>query len=127
MSQSGKTEYELERDRRVAENKRKMEVSMFCNRHSDHADQGACLRTPRSALQELGVVDAAAALAATTKAVKRQKRAKSVIPAESIERRVSSRDKKAVNYCELETKTAREPKAPVDYTQRLQVRRHVML
>lgn len=94
MSQSGKTEYELERDRRVAENKRKME--------------------------ELGVVDAAAALAATTKAVKRQKRAKSVIPAESIERRVSSRDKKAVNYCELETKTAREPKAPVDYTQRLQ-------
>lgn len=39
MSQSGKTEYELERDRRVAENKRKMEVSLVCNRHNDHADQ----------------------------------------------------------------------------------------
>jgi hypothetical protein len=67
-------------------------------------------------------MDAAAALASSKPApVKRQKKVKAAVPEESIERRVSSREKKAVNYCEMEARTAREPKAPVDHTERLTV------
>jgi hypothetical protein len=67
-------------------------------------------------------MDAAAALASSKPApVKRQKKVKAAVPEESIERRVSSRDKKAVNYCEMEAKTAREPRAPVDHTERIKV------
>lgn len=67
-------------------------------------------------------MDAAAALAAISKPVKRTKKAKAAaVPPELIERRVSSRERKAVNYCEMEGRSAREPKAPVDYTERIKV------
>lgn len=67
-------------------------------------------------------MDAAAALAtAKAPAPKRQKKAKPAIPADSGERRVSSREKKAINYSEMEARGLREPKAPVDYTERIKV------
>lgn len=44
------------------------------------------------------------------------------MPKELVERRVSAREKKEVNYSELEpSRAAREPKAAVDNTQRIQV------
>jgi hypothetical protein len=74
------------------------------------------------ALQELGVTDAAAALASSKPAPKRQKKAKAAVPEELLERRVSSRERKAINYCEMEARTAREPRAPVDHSERIKVR-----
>lgn len=74
-------------------------------------------------VQELGVADAAAALNTSKPVVKRQKKAKAAVSEDSsLERRVSSRERKAVNYCEMEARTAREPKAPVDYSERIKVR-----
>jgi hypothetical protein len=72
-------------------------------------------------LQELGVLDAAAALASSKPAPKKQKKAKAAPSTDVGERRVSSRDRKVVNYCELETRTAREPRAPVDHSERIKV------
>lgn len=68
------------------------------------------------------MVDAATALASSKPAAKRQKKAKAAVPEESLERRISSRERKAVNYCEMEARTAREPKAPVDHSERIKVR-----
>jgi hypothetical protein len=72
-------------------------------------------------LQELGVLEAAAALASSKPEPKRQKKVKAAPSADSGERRVSSRERKVVNYCELETRTAREPRAPVDHSERIKV------
>lgn len=71
-------------------------------------------------LQELGLEEAAAALEQHIKP-KKQKRAKKV-PAEGevVERRVSAREKKPVNYAEVEARTG-EPKAPVDHSARIKV------
>lgn len=68
------------------------------------------------------MVDAAAALVSSKPAAKRQKQAKAAVSEESLERRISSRERKAVNYCEMEARTAREPKAPVDHSERIKVR-----
>lgn len=68
------------------------------------------------------MVDAAAALASSKPAAKRQKKAKAAVPEESLERRISSRERKAVNYSEMEARTAREPRAPVDHSERIKVR-----
>lgn len=73
-------------------------------------------------MQELGVADAAAAFAASKPAPKRQKKAKAAVSEDSGERRISARERKAVNYCEMDSRTAREPKAPVDYSERIKVR-----
>lgn len=122
-----KTEYELERDRRVAENKRKMEVCVHVN--------CSCVQTPELTTtcslilaicypQELGLSDAAAAMVSTKPAAeKRQKRPKAAaVPTELLERRVSGRERKEVNYAEMEARIGREPKAPVDYTERIKVK-----
>jgi hypothetical protein len=72
-------------------------------------------------LQELGVLDAAAALASSMEPVKKPKKVKAAAAADNVERRVSAREKKPVNYSELESTTAREPRAPVDYSERIKV------
>lgn len=88
---------------------------------SDRSRQQAASDCRSLALQELGVADAAAALV-SSKPPKRQKKAKAAVSEQSGERRISSRERKAVNYCELEARTAREPKAPVDHSERIKVR-----
>jgi hypothetical protein len=135
---SNKTAYELERDRRVEENKRKMQVrgsskGWVCA-GSWRARVLLCAllhaviahtHTARGALQELGIAEAAAVLEDKKPAVKRQKREKKSAEEaerEAAERRVSSRDRKVVNYSEMIARGEREARAPVDYTERIQVR-----
>lgn len=82
-----------------------------------------CLLHPRwCATQELGLDAVAAEMAAeTARPAKIMRKKREKVPEEQLERRVSFRERKPINYCEMMERAAREAREPVDHSARIAV------
>ena len=124
-----KTDYERERESRIAANRAKIAVSSrrllmeHRMRRSAGPQAERAPATPpqtRKKRQELGINDSLAEMKAPTPAkAPRQKRAKAEVPLSPSEMRRSSRPRTEVNYAEDIARALRGPAEPKDYTERI--------
>jgi hypothetical protein len=60
--------------------------------------------------------------AETARPAKTMRKKREKVPEEQLERRVSFRERKPINYCEMMERAAREAREPVDHSARIAVR-----